>query len=172
MGMGNTRSRKILWASREAVGKCIYCGKRKASNGFKGCKICRKKKSEATSRFIKNNPHIQKEYHLKVRKEVLAKYGNKCTCCGEDKWPLLVIDHVNNDGGRERKELYGGQSGSSHSFFLMLKREEVREDLQILCWNCNAAKSLYGCCPHSTQWIEIVSNKNVERKESYQKVIS
>ena len=28
-------------------------------------------------------------------------------------------------------------------------KENVPRDLQILCHNCNAAKQIYGICPHS-----------------------
>jgi hypothetical protein len=109
-------------------------------------------------------PDTQNEYHRKIRKQVLEKYGNKCTCCGEDRWPFLVIDHINDDGNKERRKRYGSQSGSARSFMLLLAREPIRSDLQILCWNCNSAKSLYGCCPHSSSWVEPeISNIDLRR---------
>ncbi len=160
--MSGSENRRKLWAERESKGKCIYCGQKRATKGLKGCKDCRKKKSDATCRFVKNNPEKQKEYALRIKKEVLNKYGGKCTCCSEDRWPFLVIDHINNDGNKERRELYGSQSGASKSFYLKLRREEIRIDLQVLCWSCNSAKALYGCCPHSQQWVEPTGDQNVK----------
>jgi hypothetical protein len=152
--MGNSNSRRRLWASRFESGLCVYCGKNPFEIDKKGCLSCLDEKYKTQKQYVDKYPEVQKEYHLKIRKEVLEKYGNKCFCCGENNWAFLVIDHINNDGNKERRDLYGSQSGSSHSFFLKLRREDVRIDLQVLCWNCNSAKSLYGCCPHNSLWLE------------------
>lgn len=152
--MGNSNSRRKLWNTRFKAGLCVYCGQVPFEPNKKGCLSCLKQKYIDQKDYLDKYPDTQKEYHLKIRKEVLEKYGNKCACCGETNWAWLVIDHVNNDGAIERRALYGSNSGSSRSFFLKLKREPLRSDLQVLCWNCNAAKSLYGCCPHTDKWIE------------------
>lgn len=152
--MGNSSSRRKLWDARFNRGDCVYCGKAPFEPNKKGCADCLVQKYESQKNLLEDFPNLQKEYHLKIRKEVLEKYGNRCVCCGEAKWSFLVIDHINNDGAKERRERYGSQNGSSRSFFLLLKREPIRSDLQVLCWNCNAAKSLYGCCPHSSSWVE------------------
>lgn len=152
--MGDSNSRRKLWAARFEAGKCVYCGENKPVPNKKGCRVCLDQKYQTQKLYLDKYPDTQKEYHLKIRKEVLNKYGAKCACCGESNWAFLVIDHVNNDGHKERRELYGSQSGSSHSFFLKLRREPIRQDLQVLCWSCNAAKALYGCCPHNPLWVE------------------
>jgi hypothetical protein len=146
--MGDPDSRRKLWTAREASNKCIYCGKKPPSSGFKGCKKCRKKKSEATCRFAQKHPHKQRNYQRRVRFDVLKKYGGKCKCCGESDLLFLTIDHVNEDGGEERRRLYGSQSGNSALWFLKLKREPIREDLQVLCYSCNFASFQFGTCPH------------------------
>lgn len=153
-GMGNSNNRRKLWNSRFEAGLCVYCGLKPFEPQKKGCSECLERKYQTRKDFLKEYPNTQKSYHLKIRRKVLEKYGNKCVCCGEPNWAFLVIDHINNDGYAERRERYGSQSGSSHSFFLLLNREPTRNDLQVLCWNCNSAKSLYGCCPHSTDWVE------------------
>jgi hypothetical protein len=152
--MATSDSRKKLWASRIEDGYCVYCGIQPPELNKKGCTSCLKRKYELQKNFLAENSSNQKEYHLKVRQEVIKKYGGRCTCCGESNWAFLVIDHINDDGYQERRDRYGSQRGSSHSFFLLLKRSPIREDLQILCWNCNSAKALYGCCPHNKDWVE------------------
>lgn len=149
--MGDSKRRRELKFNRFSAGLCIYCGKNPFKINTQGCSLCLEKKYLKHKERLKKNPDIQRNYHLKIRKEVLEKYGNKCKCCGENNWSFLVIDHVNNDGHKERRELYGSQSGSAHSFFLKLRREPLRIDLQVLCWNCNAAKSMYGECPHNVK---------------------
>ncbi len=93
-----------------------------------------------------------------IRKAVFIKYGGKCTCCGETTIDFLTIDHKNNDGAKERKSGYSQKRlgsnrgiGTSDLYRKYLK-EPLREDLQILCANCNTAKqnrkNFGGKCPH------------------------
>lgn len=146
--MGNSDSRRKLWAARFEAGKCIYCGKKPFTPGKKGCKKCCKKKVVISCRFSKNHPSKQKNYRKKIRFEVLQKYGGVCKCCGESNLLFLTIDHINKDGARERRELYGSSSGQSFPWFLKLKREKIRKDLQVLCYNCNMASFYSDVCPH------------------------
>jgi hypothetical protein len=91
----------------------------------------------------------QKNYRKMVRTEVLIKYGNKCNCCGESRWEFLAIDHINGDGNKERiKRLGTNNAGcSSHMFYLKLRKEPKRDDLQVLCHNCNQSFGHYGYSP-------------------------
>jgi hypothetical protein len=84
----------------------------------------------------------------KKRMIVLTHYsGNppKCACCDEKNYEFLAIDHINNDGGKHRKEtgLKGG-----NDFVSWLIKNNFPEGFQILCHNCNMAKGFYGYCPH------------------------
>lgn len=146
--MGNANNRRQLWEARYKSGKCIYCGKKRFTKGTKGCKDCRQKKTDATARYDKNHPEKQKQYRKKIRFEVLQKYGGQCKCCGESRLEFLAIDHINKDGAVERRDLYGSNSGASHRWFLKLKRDNLRSDLQVLCHNCNMASYHFGVCPH------------------------
>ena len=38
------------------------------------------------------------------RKIVFEFYGNKCSCCGETEPLFLTVDHINNDGYRDKKK--------------------------------------------------------------------
>ncbi len=146
--MGNSNSRRILRQDRLTKGLCMYCGEHPFLKDRKGCLQCLDKCSKTTSRYCKNNRHKLKAYHTKIRQEVLIKYGGKCRCCGEANWKFLTIDHVNQDGGKERRNLYGSQNGSSSAWFLKLRREPIRDDLRVLCYNCNMAVFQFGSCPH------------------------
>lgn len=79
-----------------------------------------------------------------LRNKALIKYGHMCICCGERKRGFLTFDHMNNDGAAHRREL----RGASVRFYLWLL-EETREDIGILCWNCNCGRQHNGgVCPH------------------------
>lgn len=78
----------------------------------------------------------------KNRRIVLQAYGNKCTCCGEDTFEFLAIDHINGKGDEQRKIYRSG------NFFTWIIKNNYPKDLQILCHNCNSAKGFYGTCPH------------------------
>lgn len=83
-----------------------------------------------------------------LRKEIINIYGGRCVCCGEDNICFLTIDHVHNNGAKERKE-QGNRGG--HAFYLWLKKKGFpKEDYCIMCWNCNCAKGIYGECPHKS----------------------
>ena len=146
--MGDSNRRRILRKERLAQNLCMYCGKKPFLTNKKGCTDCLNKCSKVTCRYAKSNRGKIKEYHSKIRQEVIQKYGNKCACCGESNWQFLAIDHINQNGGEERKELYGSQSGNSNSWFLKLRREPIRNDLRVLCHNCNMAVFQFGVCPH------------------------
>ena len=143
--------RRALWDSRQEEGLCVYCGLDAPKVGCKGCHVCQKKKSDAARRYIEKNPETNRNYRQLVRSEVINKYGGKCRCCGEAVYEFLAIDHINNDGHKERKEFFGSQKGSSYRFYLKLRKEKLRDDLQVLCHNCNMAKAMYGRCPHEYQ---------------------
>ena len=68
----------------------------------------------------------------------------ECTCCGEKEMKFLCIDHINNDGALHRKNY--GRVG--HRIYTWLKNKGYPEGYQVLCFNCNNAKALYGECPH------------------------
>jgi len=75
---------------------------------------------------------------------IFDRLGNKCACCGESIKDFLTIDHVNNTGNVERKNI--GQ----RSFYAKLaKNNESDRDYQLLCWNCNSTKMIFGYCAHT-----------------------
>jgi hypothetical protein len=73
-----------------------------------------------------------------MRAAVLRTLGSTCVCCGEIEQVFLDIDHINNDGWKDRKE-------TSYVTWRLAFKEPER--FQLLCRNCNWAKHMGGC-PH------------------------
>ena len=75
--------------------------------------------------------------------EALMAYGGPvCKCCGENDPVVLTLDHVNNDGKRDRETQCG--TGSVFYYRLKAKGWPQTPELQVLCWNCNMAKKFNG----------------------------
>ena len=69
----------------------------------------------------------------------------KCACCKEKGVKFLSIDHINNDGNIQRKKQ--GHGGGDHTYRWIVKNN-FPKGFQVLCYNCNQAKGIYGKCPH------------------------
>lgn len=127
------RKRASLRIVRLRAGLCQRCGRKRDGPWLK-CRAC----SAHVRLYARNRAK-------RIRLKVLARYGSRCACCLEVDHPaFLTIDHIFNDGGIERKE--GSNSQQLHERLLKLKSLSRRH--QVLCWNCNEAKRIYGQCPH------------------------
>ena len=82
-----------------------------------------------------------------LRLEVLAHYGGKCACCGENKIEFLALDHINGGGAQHRKEL--GLWGLP--YYRWVRDNQYPDIHRVLCHNCNSSMGSYGYCPHVTQ---------------------
>ncbi len=109
------------------------------------CSTCR----AAYRRAYRRQPEtLERNRHQ--RAEVLTHYSGFpaiCRCCGEREEAFLVIDHINGGGARQRRELGGGSS----KFYRWLKSAGFPGGFQVLCHNCNMAKSTRGECPHEKE---------------------
>ena len=76
-----------------------------------------------------------------LRLDVLKKINPKLDCkeCGIDDIRVLVIDHIKNDGYKERREM---NYSSFYRKILKMSAEEISEKYQILCRNCNWIRRL------------------------------
>jgi len=86
--------------------------------------------------------------HQLLKLEIMNYYCNgqiQCACCHEKQIEFLTIDHINNDGQAHRKTLTTG-------FYQWIKNNNFPKGFQVLCMNCNWAKSLFGKCPHVMVW--------------------
>lgn len=102
------------------------------------------KRRENRSKNLERHREHDRVRNASLRLETIEAYGGACSCCGETQLAFLAIDHINEDGAEHRK-LIGGSS----SLCRWLKKHGFPKDgFQLLCHNCNMAKSFYGGCPH------------------------
>ena len=98
--------------------------------------------------YLKHKKEYSKHnkiYGEKLRKqlfEILNDYDNskiKCKKCGFNDIRALAIDHIKNDGKKDRDE--HGKSKAFYKFYI--KNPEIAiKKLQILCHNCNFVKHI------------------------------
>lgn len=86
----------------------------------------------------KNMDSKARRYNRKV--DVMSRYGGRCACCGEEQVDALCMDHINGDGSVHRKEIGSGR------LYKWLQDNDYPAGFQVLCWNCNAVKSIRGKC--------------------------
>jgi 5-methylcytosine-specific restriction endonuclease McrA len=74
---------------------------------------------------------IQSREHKKLlRDKLLEMYGRKCAICGFDDRRALTLDHINQNGNSERKEL--GERG----VYRRALKEYNPDEYRTLCMNC------------------------------------
>jgi hypothetical protein len=127
----NPDSFKDHYKARKLAGLCVSCGspENPRARGLL-CDGCSK---------------TERQRAVRIKADVIKKYGGSCKCCGESKVAFLTVDHINNDGTALRKS--GAHSGGGH-FYKRLLKLPVNPTLQILCWNCNMGRKITGVCPH------------------------
>ncbi len=121
-----------------------YLKERRARNRAKGLCACGKEKLPLFSSCQSCKDYLtkaQKLRNIKDRQRVIEAYGTKCSCCGEVEPRFLQLDHIYNDGAFHRKVL---KTTNMTRWAVINKFPKI---LQLLCANCNFAKS-FGDCPH------------------------
>jgi len=124
--------------------------------GWRTCSVCRATTGAASAaQWKKNHREIVNQQtriiRRNVRIETIAAYGGKCACCGEWRLEFLSLDHKHGGGYAERKaKKTWGRGGIG--FYLHLKRDGFprKDELRVLCMNCNTAMGFFGHCPHQT----------------------
>lgn len=116
-----------------------------------------------TEQGRKKNRAAVTKHRQRLRRKVMMGYGGQCNCCGEDEYLFLELDHVNNDGAKDR----GKCRYHTVQFFARIIRENFPDRYQVLCSNCNLGKSRNGgVCPHATKELpnlhEWESNEPIE----------
>lgn len=106
----------------------------------------RRDKINATARKVyQERPNDQKWRSIKLKCEVMDAYGGReCKCCHETALEFLNVDHIGGGGNKHRAEIkrYG------QSFYKWLKSKGFPAGYQVMCFNCNCARGLFGFCPH------------------------
>lgn len=83
-----------------------------------------------------------KNRRVRLRLEAIEHYGGVCQCCGEKQIEFLCIDHIGGGGNKHRKIM------TTKSIGEWLYTNKYPKGFQVLCFNCNSAKSCYEKCPH------------------------
>jgi hypothetical protein len=105
--------------------------------------------SDSVLRRKKLRDYYKRRMH-DARKALFAVYEPVCACCGESNTAFLTLDHVNNDGKKDR--LLGKRVWE---LYLQAAREKDQARFQVLCWNCNMGKAKNGgICPHKMKRAE------------------
>ena len=97
-------------------------------------RILEMRPTNPTPRQIKNAEYVQS-----VKTECLQHYGEVCDC-GEDDQVVLTLDHVNDDGGKQRKET--GKWGFGFYLFLRKNGFPNNPPLVVKCIKCQYRKRI------------------------------
>jgi hypothetical protein len=153
-----------LRRARNAAGLCAYCGLQPKVEARIGCVDCGRGHSKENSTFSKNRPDRTALYRKRIRKQAIQKYGGRCVCCGVVEVLFLTIDHINGDGSKDRQK-HGGTG-----WYMELLRTERRNDLQVLCYNCNMGREVNGgICPHHSPSPDDLWESDLRRLKRFNK---
>lgn len=147
----NRRYRKAPSEVREAHCKRDHDPKLSKWNGYSWvCSPCQvvahaDQKARDPEARVRANER-QRERRRKIRQRVIEAYGGQCACpgCHVTDPRKLTIDHINGNGAEHK-----AANGNQH-FYEWIVRNGFPDDLQLLCWTCNAVKFWYPgeiCCP-------------------------
>ena len=142
------RSTKYLTQNKD---RAAEYRKRSKERNPEGYKEWRKRSYEKNKHKILSN---RKAKVAILKDDVFSAYGNRCRCCGESNMAFLAMDHVENDGAAHRAS--GVAPGKPYCKYL--KDNGYPISAQILCHNCNWAKSRLGGCPHGMSWRSMTVN--------------
>lgn len=96
-----------------------------------------------TQRFFSDKIICSNCYKRTLQEIIFFKLKESCNCCGENNRYFLQIDHIHNDGYKDRKVRY------KDAFKYYTNIINNIENFQLLCANCNFGKLMNdGICPH------------------------
>lgn len=134
-------SRKVTRVSTRTSKLGWYCGS-----------CLQEKRGYAQTYYQKNRKRqncITLENYHNLRQQILDMYGHICSCCGVVGDDFLALDHVENDGKEHRA------TRGKHGVYRDAVAEYRPDRFQVLCHNCNIAKSNNGgVCSHQLANLE------------------
>ncbi len=89
--------------------------------------------------WYKTHPNHKQYDHVKYRLLIISRLGGKCIHCGITDQRVLQIDHINGHG-REEFRKYKGNPDAFYRSIFELSDNDLEENYQILCANCNWIK--------------------------------
>ena len=88
---------------------------------------------------------MNREERTRLKDEAIARYSDgTCSCvrCGFNDPRALQIDHINDDGADQRREVGGSRTSAGTTFYRWLRRNKYPDGYQVLCANCNWIKEI------------------------------
>ena len=71
-----------------------------------------------------------------LRQKLIEFLGGKCKACGETDFEVLIFDHKNNDGRKDKRRMHNTHIAKYYLEHL----HEAKKKLMLLCHNCNWRK--------------------------------
>ena len=120
-----------------------------------------KKKGGATLQTrIRFNAKLRAEVNKMLVYNHYSNFDIKCNCCGEREIVFLSLDHINNDGGKQRKNeaKENGYYIRGYDFYRQLVKTNFPPGFQLLCMNCNhgRARNKDKICPHKIKLANMI----------------
>jgi len=138
----NLAKKSCIDCKRELVLTAFHPHRRARDGRASRCVKCNRahvKRWEAGHRTAANA--MRQRYAKALRARVLLRFGRECSECGFLDERALQIDHVHNDGARERRPNGPGTSPVGRVTILQRALKDVDGRYQLLCANCHAIKS-------------------------------
>lgn len=81
------------------------------------------------------------------RLAIMERFGGPvCVCCGDERYDVLTVDHIEGGGGDDRRKY---PEVSLYRKFLLTEADVNK--FRILCFNCNSGRAVNGgVCPHAS----------------------
>lgn len=101
------------------------------------------------AKINKRSNEFNKIKIVKIKTELYQIYGNKCACekCPETNPSFLTLDHINNDGGKEKKVV--GHGTGFYYYVMRQIKAGHKNRYRLMCYNCNCGRARNkGVCPH------------------------
>lgn len=109
--------------------------------------------------FLERRRESNKKYRLKLRKQVLDAYGHTCSCCGENRYEFLAIDHITGGGSEYRRQVR-----NPNKFLADIIRDGFPSEFRLLCHNCNTSQGYFGYCPHEVRQQDTKHRRSLRRE--------
>ncbi len=135
-----------------------------------------KERHRISSRLRSQRPEVKakmkkslQERSAQCKLEVFSHYSKEisdsdvpiCACCKYDDIRFLTLDHIDGRKHLPKKE----QKLKSFGLWSHIKKIGLPEGYQILCFNCNIAKSTSKFCPHEIDRMEDEIRKEMKKSK-------
>jgi len=119
--------------------------------------LATKNRREKTGGHTAKRQELKRKVMLAYSKKYLKKNGLFCFCCRKRlHLDFLTIDHVKGRKEMEKdkhlKKMGYKASREGPTLNNWLIKNKLPKGFQVLCWNCNTTKELYGSCPHKRKF--------------------